>query len=148
MDYIKIRFGDDFDQLGSRFEETIENVFQSIGPMFSLKERLWKPSMDVYETREQIVVIVELAGVDEDSLEIEVSSKALKINGFRNEVPKMEVCKYRLAEIQYGKFERVLILPSFIDPDKVEASCQNGFLRIHLAKKPREKSIKVPIAND
>jgi HSP20 family protein len=104
--------------------------------------------MDVYETEEQIIIIAEVAGVDLKNLDIEVSSKALKIIGHRNEVPKVEICKYRLAEIQYGKFERVLILPSLIDPDKVEASCQDGFLKIHLTKKPMEKTINIPIADD
>lgn len=148
MDYIKIRFGDEFDQLGSRFEETIEDMFRAMGPMFSLQERTWKPSIDIYETDEEIIIIAEVAGVDLEYLDIQVNSKAVIISGNRNEIPKLEKCKYRLAEIQYGKFERTLILPSFIDPDKVDASCQDGFLKICLSKKPMEKTIKIPIVDD
>ena len=42
MDFIKIRFGDDFDHLGSKFEKTIEEMFRSVGPMFNCSECSWK----------------------------------------------------------------------------------------------------------
>jgi HSP20 family protein len=148
MEYIKIRLGDEFDKIGSRFEETIEDMFRSMGPIFCLTERTWRPSIDLYETNDEIVILAEVAGVSKDRLDIEVNSKAIKISGNRNEVPKRESCKYRLAEIQYGIFERILILPAFIDPDKVDATFQDGFLKIRLLKKPMEKTIKIPIADD
>jgi HSP20 family protein len=148
MEYIKIRFGDDIDKTGSRFEETIEDMFRSMGPVFSLRERTWKPSMDIYETEDEIILLAEVAGVSKDLLDIEVNTKAIKISGSRNEVSKMESCKYRLAEIQYGIFERILILPAFIDPDKVDASFNDGLLKIRLIKKPVEKTIKIPIGDD
>jgi HSP20 family protein len=148
MEYIKIRFGDDIDKIGSRFEETIEDMFRSMGPVFSLRERTWKPSMDVYETEDEIILLAEVAGVSKDCLDIEVNSKAIKISGNRNEIPKMESCKYRLAEIQYGIFERILILPAFIDPDRVDASFNDGLLKIRLIKKPFERTIKIPIGDE
>jgi HSP20 family protein len=148
MEYIKIRFGDDIDKIGSRFEETIEDMFRSMGPVFSLRERTWKPSMDVYETEDEIILLAEVAGVSKDFLDIEVNSKAIKISGNRNEIPKMESCKYRLAEIQYGIFERILILPAFIDPDRVDATFNDGLLKIRLIKKPFERTIKIPIGDD
>lgn len=148
MEYIKIRFGDELDKIGSRFEETIEDMFRSMGPMFSLAERSWRPSMDIYETKDEIIILAEVAGVNKDCLDIEVNSKAVKISGIRNELPKMEPCNYRLAEIQYGMFERILILPAYIDPDNVDASFQDGFLKIRLIKKPVERTIKIPISDD
>lgn len=148
MEYIKIRFGDEFDKIGSRFEETIEDMFRSMGPMFCLAERSWKPAMDIYETKDEIIILAEVAGVSKDKIDIEVNSKAIKISGCRNEVPKMESCNYRLAEIQYGSFERILILPAFIDQDNVDASFQDGFLKIRLVKKPIERKIQIPISDD
>ena len=49
MDYIKIRFTKDFDQLDSRFEKTVEDLFRTINPMFTIAEQKWKPQMDMYE---------------------------------------------------------------------------------------------------
>ena len=147
MDYIKIRFGNDFDRLSSKFERTIEHMFRSTGPMFMLSERTWKPQMDIYESPEEILILAEIAGVNKDNLELEINSKAVRIHGSRPEMPRMKNSTYRLAEIQYGQFERVLFLPAPIDTDKVTASYQNGFLQIRLTKIPRDVIHKIPISD-
>ena len=145
MDYIKIRFTDDFDQLESEFEKTLEDMFRAISPMFTLAERKWKPQMDIYETPDEIIILAEIAGVNKEDLELEISSKAVKIHGNRTEFPRVENITYRLAEIQYGRFERILYLPSPIDTEVVSASYSNGFLQIRLAKLLLDKTRKIPI---
>jgi len=145
MDYIKIRFTDDFDHLGSQIEKTFEDMFRSISPVFSLAERKWKPQMDIYETPDEIIILAEIAGVNKEDLELEISSKAVRVYGNRNEFPRIDNVTYRLAEIQYGTFERILYLPSPIDPEVVSASYSNGFLQVRLAKLLLDKKRKVPI---
>jgi len=142
MDYIKIRFGDDF----GPFERIAEGMFQSPDPMMAFIQRTWTPQMDIYETPDEIVIRAEIAGVDKENLEVEISSKALKICGKRNELPCDENATYRLAEIQYGGFERILYLPSPIDTDRVSTSYSNGFLEIRLPKLPRERTLKISIS--
>ena len=148
MDYIKIRFTKDFDQLGSTFEKTVEDLFRTINPMFSIAEQKWKPQMDMYETPEEIIIMGEIAGVNKEDLELEISSKAVRVKGNRIQFPRIDNAKYRLAEIQYGKFERVLYLPSPIDPEVVSASYANGFLQVRLAKLKLNKTFKVPISEE
>ncbi len=145
MDYIKIRFGNDFGTSDSRFDKTIEDMFRSMSPMFSLSERVWKPQMDIYETPQEVIILAEVAGVDKDNLEVEISSRAIRIRGNREEIPRVENTTYRLAEIQYGTFERILYLPAPIDTDKVSASYLNGFLQIRLAKISQDKTHKITI---
>lgn len=145
MEYIKIRLLDDFGQLGSKFEKTIEDMFRSMGPAFTLGERTWKPPMDMNETPDEIVIVAEVAGVDKDDLEVEISSKAVRIHGSRIARHCTEDTTYRLAEIQYGRFERILYLPAPIDPEVVSASYTNGLLEIRLAKLPVAKSHKIQI---
>ncbi len=147
MDYIKIRFTKDFDQIDSEFEKTIEDMFRSINPMFTLAERTWKPQMDIYETPDEIILLAEIAGVNKEDLELEISSKAVKICGNRFEFPRIENATYRLAEIQYGKFERILYLPAPIDPEVVSATYSNGFLQVRLAKLSLDKTHKIPITD-
>lgn len=144
MDYIKIRFGNDFDQV----ERTGEGVFRSLSPMYSLAQRTWTPQMDIYETPEEIVIRAEIAGVDKENLEVEISSKALKIFGSRTEPTCVENATYRLAEIQYGKFERILYLPTPIETDTVSTTYTNGFLEIILTKLPTDKTHKIPITDE
>ena len=145
MEYIKIRFLDDFSHLGSKFEKTIEDMFRSMSPAFTLAERSWKPPMDMNETPEEVIIVAEVSGVEKDDLEVEISSKAVRIQGKRFARHCSDNATYRLAEIQYGKFERILFLPAPIDPEVVSASYQNGLLEIRLAKQPAEKTHKIPI---
>jgi HSP20 family protein len=146
MDYIKIRFSDEFSELNSKFRRSVEDVFRSVSPTFCLGERTWKPQVDIYETNEEIIIRAEIAGADKESLEIEISSRAVKISGTRAELPRIDNATYRLAEIQYGNFERILYLPVPIDTEVVSASYSNGFLEIRLAKQPLDKIHKVPIS--
>ncbi len=147
MDFIKIRFSDDFAQMGSRFEQTIEDIFRSMSPSFALGERTWKPPMDMNETPEEIVILADVAGIDKDDLEVEISSKAVRIQGKRIARHCTDQTTFRLAEIQYGNFERILFLPAPIDPEVVSASYSNGLLEIRLAKMPMEKTHKIPISD-
>ncbi len=148
MEFFKIRFGDNFDELSSRFEKTLEDMLGSMGPSFMLSERTWRPPMDMYETPDQIVIMAEVGGVSGQDIEVEISSKAVRIQGQRLAPACGPENTYRLAEIQYGRFERILFLPSPIDPEKVSAASKNGFLEIRLVKRPIDQAVKVPIADE
>jgi HSP20 family protein len=145
MDFIKIRFGSSFDNLSSKFDKTIEEMFQSMNPMFALSESTWKPQMDIYETPEEIIILAEIAGVETENLELEINAKAVRISGDRSNLSPVKNARYRLAEIQYGRFERVLFLPVPIDTDQVSATYLNGFLQIRMAKLPLDKPHTIPI---
>jgi len=145
MDYIKIRFVHDIGKIGSRVEKTIEDMFRSINPPFSLSERIWKPQVDIYETPEKIIVLAEIPGVDKEALVIEISNKALKIYGERKGLPIVEDTYYRLAEIQYGSFERTLFFPVLINTEMVTASYSNGLLQIQMGKLSLDKTQKIEI---
>ena len=56
MEYIKIKFGSDFDAVSSGFEKSMEDMFRSINPIFTLCDRAWNPQMDIYETHEEIII--------------------------------------------------------------------------------------------
>jgi HSP20 family protein len=146
MDFIKIRLSEDFGQLGSKFEKTIEDMFRSMGTGFTLAERNWKPPMDMNETSEEVVIVAEVAGVPKETLEVEISSRAVRIQGKRSPRHCSPDSTYRLAEIQYGRFERVIFLPAPIDPEVVSATYTNGFLEIRLAKL-KERTHRVAISD-
>ena len=150
MDYIKIRFGNDFDQLASRLDKTFQEMFRprSVSPMFTSSEHTWNPLMDIYETPEEIIVQAEVAGVDKENLEVEINSKAVRIYGKRSEIALVKNATYRLAEIQYGKFERILFLPTPVDTELVTSSYSNGFLKIRLSKLPVDVTHKIPISDE
>ncbi|MBR9980294.1 MAG: Hsp20/alpha crystallin family protein [Desulfatitalea sp.] len=149
MDYIKIRFGDEFDRFGSHFERTLQDIFRPrpVNPMFACKDCGWVPQMDIYETEKEVFIWAELAGVEKENLEIEVNSKAVRIHGVRKELPKPAEGAYRLAEIRYGRFERVIYLPSAIDPEVVSSNFTDGLLALRMVKMPPRKTHKVTISD-
>lgn len=148
MSYIKIRFGTGFDKAGDHQGKSMEDMFSSIRPMFSIARRNWKPQMDIYETPDEILILAEIAGVDKEQLEVEISAKAIRISGCRDGGPPIPNATYRLAEVLYGSFERVLYLPSPIDTERVSASYNNGFLQVRMAKLHGGGVHKVEIQTD
>ncbi len=148
MSYIKIRFGNTLDNLGSGINRSIEEILGPFSPIFALSERKWKPFMDIYESETDIIVIAEMAGIDKDDLELEISNKAIRISGERKSAQLEGSPTYRLAEIQYGSFERILYLPAPIDVDRVTASHTNGLLKICMAKLVLDKVHKIQIEGE
>ncbi len=140
MEHIEIRFGDHIETPATE-EKSFEEMFQSVNPMFCFSKRVWKPQMDIFETRSEIIIQAEMAGVRREDMIIEVSNKAIKISGTRQSNQPDPTATYRLAEIQFGQFERVLYLPSVIDVERVSASFSSGFLELTLGKLLR-KNIK------
>ncbi len=148
MEYIKIKFGNELDSIGSRFETTLEQMFRTMNPGFSLCSPSWTPPMDIFETRDAIIIRADMAGVKKEDMEVEINSKAVRIYGKRSELTPGENGTYRLAEIQYGTFERILFLPAPVDTEIVNASYVNGFLQITLAKLPMDTVHKIPISEE
>src|SRR6056297_2380263 len=148
MDYIKIRLADDFDQLGAKFQKTITDMFSSMSPMYSFSKNTWYPPLDIFETKTEIIVIAEMAGVNKEDLDLEINSRAIRMAGKRIGVPPAENGKYRLAEIQYGNFERVLYLPSPINTDSVNAAYKKGLLHIRVNKLNMGARHNVPISDE
>ncbi|MEO6050473.1 MAG: Hsp20/alpha crystallin family protein [Pyrinomonadaceae bacterium] len=96
--------------------------------------RLWYPAADVYQTPEGWVVKVELAGVSDAEIEIEVQGNTLNIAGCRKDRSCATGISYQQMEITYSNFEKTLRFPSTIDGATVEHMFENGLLIIHLKK--------------
>jgi len=82
MKNIKIRFEDNI-EIHDNEEKSFEEMFQSVNPMFCFSKRVWKPQMDIFENRAEIIIQAEIAGVRKQDIIIEVSNKAVKISGSR-----------------------------------------------------------------
>ena len=148
MEYIKIRFGKNLGQMHSRLQKTIDEMFQQVNPMVVLQEQTWHPQMDVYETPKEIIIVGEISGVNKEDLEVEVDQKAVKVTGVRRETAHVPGIRYHLAEIVYGRFERVLFLPVPINPEEVQASYVNGLLKITMAKRLRQQVRQIRVEGE
>ncbi len=102
---------------------------------------IWRPPTDVYETDDCVVVKVEIAGMDENSFTISLSGRTLTIAGIR--VDPVAKLAYQQMEIAYGRFQTEVYLPRPIADNEVEATYEDGFLKVIL---PKAEGRKVSIA--
>jgi HSP20 family protein len=105
------------------------------------------PEVDVHEDDKQLMIEVDLPGVDEKDVSVTMANGTLTIKGEKKSEREEKEENYYLAERSYGKFERSLSLPDTIDPDKIEAKFDKGVLTITAPKKPEavkaEKKIEI-----
>lgn len=96
----------------------------------------WTPNTDVYETPDHLVVKMEIAGIDRNDLEITINDRLLLVRGYRKDPcrQKQHRCSFRQMEIDYGYFERRIVIPRTVDGSRVRAQFNNGFLHIELPK--------------
>jgi len=94
----------------------------------------WCPSADVYETRDEIHVTVELAGVELDEIDLLVFDDALIVEGRRRLRSVSERGQFHMARIRQGPFRLELALPARIDLEQVTGRTDAGLLQITLRK--------------
>lgn len=112
------------------------------GPLLFVVREVWHPPTDVYETDEELVVMLDLAAVSQDNLEIAIEDNVLHVRGRRQApLPSNKISVYRM-EIPYGDFEAHIHLPVRIVRDEVQASYENGLLAIRL---PKEKARRIAV---
>lgn len=127
----------EFEGVRQRMERTWQ---QMLGPPGSPRFRrpVIEPPADVYETAESVVALVEIAGINNQELEISVEGTTLTIRGQREDRQRHPRRLYTQMEICCGPFERTLSLPAEVDPSKATATYDDGFLEIVLPKVKRQ----------
>lgn len=93
-----------------------------------------EPPVDVYETANAVVVLLELAGIRDEQVELEVLNDSLIVRGQRIDRHNRGQRRYVQMEICYGPFERILPLPAQVNAEGAQVSYDDGFLEIVLPK--------------
>lgn len=108
----------------------------------------WTPMTDVYENGEQVVVVVDIAGVDKNQLKITLDGRTLYIAGRRQSPFPSASVTIRQMEIDAGEFSRRILLPGFVIFDKSECTYKDGLLRIVLPKRREGQVTHIPIESE
>lgn len=107
----------------------------------------WLPSLDVSETKNDLVVKAELPGMDPKEIDISLSEGVLTIKGERKQEKEEKEENYHLIERSYGSFTRSFRLPREVQSEKISTSYTDGGLKVTLPKseeaKNKESKIKV-----
>lgn len=110
-------------------------------------ERSWAPAADMYETKDELVIKVDLPGVSEKDVQVSITGDLLSLKGQRSDSESVKSEQYFRAERWTGRVERVFQLPIPVQADHVRASYREGVLTVTLPKveavKPKEIKIDV-----
>ena len=116
-------------------------------PLMGPSTRAWLPAVDMHETKDDLVLNVELPGVSEKDVTVSITGDLLTIKGERRWNEEAKDRQYLHTERVYGQFERLVQLPMAVQGDKVKATYRDGVLTITLPKaeelKPREIKIDI-----
>jgi HSP20 family protein len=129
--------------------EAIDRLFgESFVPKRSLLEmEIHAPSVNVSQTNKNVVVGVDIPGVLEKDLDIEVTEDTLAIKGERKEEKEEKKKDYYKRECSYGQFSRVISLPAVVESKKAKAKLKDGTLTVTVPKvekvKPKTAKVKV-----
>ena len=112
----------------------------------------WAPSVDIYETPNELVVKADLPDVNEQDIDVRVENNLLTIRGERKFEKSVSEENYLRVERTYGSFSRSFSLPNTVNPEAIGAEYKNGVLTVTLPKreesKPRQVKVTVNAANN
>ncbi|MGH2521386.1 MAG: Hsp20/alpha crystallin family protein [Anaerolineales bacterium] len=121
--------------------EALFSGFPANSWLVERRGRVWRPPTDMYETEDQIVVQVEVAGVRQEDFSVSLYDRRLSISGVRGD-SNPDRRAYHQMEIHFGEFRTDVELPCLVNENQIEARYSDGFLRVTL---PKLKPQHIPI---
>ncbi|MEO6809613.1 MAG: Hsp20/alpha crystallin family protein [Isosphaeraceae bacterium] len=104
----------------------------------------WVPSIDLVETANEVLLWVDLPGVDPARVELSVTGRVLTLKGEKLAPDPVE-SRGQVVERPFGPFQRQVTLPSEVDVEAVQAEAQNGVLHVRLPKSVAVRPHTIPI---
>ena len=134
------------DMFPTNFNRLVNQFFDENVSEMSPSQAFFRPSTEIKETDDSFNVNISVPGIKKDEIKIELNNGVLEVSGERKTEKTENKEKYHLSEISYGKFTRRFQLPDNVDTDKIDASVEDGILRLSIPKleevKPRQIDVK------
>lgn len=110
------------------------------------RRQTWAPVVDVCEREDEIVLIVELPGIDRADVKLSWHDGVLTISGLKRQQPDTGVARYHCVERNCGNFRRDIAINLPIEQDKARAELRDGVMRIYLPKRAsKPETSEIPI---
>ena len=103
-------------------------------------------AVDVYQTKDTVVIKAPIAGVRPDDIDVAISEDVVTIRGDRKDERAVEKEHYYVQECFWGSFSRSVILPTSTIADKAAASLKDGVLTIEIPKVAQNKVKKIKVS--
>jgi len=107
--------------------------------------RVYVPRVDVYETKDSIVLVADMPGVDDQSVDITFEKDTLTIKGTVAANGLIKDHRVYHAEYGVGDYERVFRISDAVDHDHITAGMKDGLLNVMLPKAESAKAKKIPV---
>jgi HSP20 family protein len=135
------------DRINRAFRESYSGAGRNEAHDESLITSSFAPAVDVYEDEHQVTLKIEVPGIDEKDIDVQVENNVLTVHGERRIEKEEKEENYRRVERHYGTFTRTFNLPQTVDTESVSATYDKGVLNIALPKKAeaKPKQIKVNV---
>jgi HSP20 family protein len=130
----------------SEMNRLFNSFFDSPTPSNGASLRRWIPAMDLSESEQEFVLRADLPGLGENDVKIELEDNVLTVSGERKSEHEERKEGYYRVERASGKFSRSLTLPEGVDPEKINASFENGVLEVRIPKPEQRQPHKVAIS--
>ncbi len=140
MDDFKKDFFKDVKHIQEEMDLLFDHFYKMRHSPVLTSKRLWRPPTDVFETENQVIILLEIAGMKQKDFSITLSGDILTVKGEREEKTEPSITSYRNKEINFGMFERNIYLPENIDPEQIAAAYKEGFLEITVKKRKGKKA--------
>lgn len=105
----------------------------------------WAPAVDIKEEDNQFLLIADIPGVDPKDIDIHMEHGLLTIKGERNAELKTDNEGFKRIERKHGVFYRRFNMPEGVNPDAIEAKCDNGVLTVTIPKQEAVKPRKISV---
>ncbi|HPJ96192.1 MAG TPA: Hsp20/alpha crystallin family protein [Syntrophales bacterium] len=106
--------------------------------------KVYVPKVDIYETKEAIILVADMPGVDEKTVDVVLDKNTLTISG-TSEPLSFKDYSIGYCEYDVGDYQRAFTISDEVDKDKIEATVKNGVLRLILCKAEKVKARKIAI---
>jgi HSP20 family protein len=126
----------DFERMGQRMRDKL-GALAGPGAAVILSHRGWRPSLDLYETREEFLVLVDVPGMQVQDLEVVVDRDILRIAGNRCRSVGQDITRVLQMEIDFGPFSHAIRLPEPVNSEAASSTYREGFLTIRLPKRTK-----------
>src|SRR3989344_4296868 len=121
------------------FSDPFQEMEQFLERSAGMSRQGFVPAVDVYQTKDAVVVETPLAGVDPKDVDITIENDVLHIRGEMKRESEVDEKNYCRKEVRAGSFYRSVALPTKVDSDKASAESDEGMLKITIPKAPEVK---------
>jgi len=126
----------------NQLSRLLSGTFESAGN----GSQSWVPTLDAWETEDELVYAFDLPGVPQDKISVEVEDGTLTVSAERERSEEVSQERYHRFERRFGSFTRTVGLPQGSTEDAIKAAYKDGVLEIHVPKPEQVKPKKIEIA--